>query len=489
MKLAEKAYINKNAMICHAIISVILTAAYFVEWIKGSRTIGYTLVFLVLLLWPVITELLLYKKNKESISIMRVMGIGYGIFYIFAVFSTTSTMTYTYAIPLFIVITLYSNIGFSSRVFAMAMLANIADVVYRAYTTGYTAEQIPDVEIRLICFAIIGAYMIVTTVCTKRINEQKLGDINIEKERTSQLLDDVLDMSEGMGKDISDVTEKMITLGDSVTQIQDAMKQVTDGSSETAEAVQKQLIRTEEIQSHIARVKDTAVEIGRDMDSANQVLNAGKRHIEDMEKQVEKSTEANNIVLQKMEELHTHTAKMNTIIETITNITDRTSLLSLNAGIEAARAGEAGRGFAVVAGEISTLANQTQEATIDITDLIERISEELAAVSVALDEVVECNKSHAVSAKEVASNFESIEKETVNIGQQTELMSRTVAELETANADIVQSIQTISAITEEVSAHSNETYDACEENSRYVNEVTRIVEALNENAKKFGKTT
>jgi methyl-accepting chemotaxis protein len=64
-------------------------------------------------------------------------------------------------------------------------------------------------------------------------------------------------------------------------------------------------------------------------------------------------------------------------------------------------------------------------------------------------------------------------------------MRETVGSLEAANSGIVESIQTISAITEEVSAHSNETYEACERNSGMVTEVTGIVEGLNEETKKI----
>ena len=54
-----------------------------------------------------------------------------------------------------------------------------------------------------------------------------------------------------------------------------------------------------------------------------------------------------------------------------------------------------------------------------------------------------------------------------------------------ANEDIVEGIQTISAISEEVSAHSSETYDACEENSIMVEDVAKIVEDLNEATKEY----
>lgn len=71
---------------------------------------------------------------------------------------------------------------------------------------------------------------------------------------------------------------------------------------------------------------------------------------------------------------------MNSIVEIISNIASQTSLLALNASIEAARAGEAGRGFSVVASEISTMANQTTDATQEITDLIGNVSSAVTSV-------------------------------------------------------------------------------------------------------------
>ena len=60
-----------------------------------------------------------------------------------------------------------------------------------------------------------------------------------------------------------------------------------------------------------------------------------------------------------------------------------------------------------------------------------------------------------------------------------------IVNLATANEDIVQNIQTISAITEEVTAHSSETMDSCRENVRIVSEVGEIATQLNQNAQEL----
>lgn len=207
--------------------------------------------------------------------------------------------------------------------------------------------------------------------------------------------------------------------------------------------------------------------------------------MEALAEQVEESMEANKQVLEKMDELSERTKKMNTIIETITSIAGSTGMLALNASIEAARAGEAGRGFAVVASEISGLASQTKTATVNITDLITDINRELEEVSAAVDVVTRSNQENADSTKLVKENFSGIAKGTESICAQTKELGNIVDALEKANADIVDKIQTISAITEEVSAHANETYETCEENSRMVDKVAQIVGNLNEETEKL----
>ena len=370
----------------------------------------------------------------------------------------------------------------------MRDILNTLDIAYVALTVGYAKEQVADVEIRAISIILIAAYCVATTVCLNKLNKNKLNNLNLEKDKSTQMLNNTLQLAEQIGQGIEQVTVKMGQLDQSVIQIQGSMKEVTQGSTETADSVQQQMVRTEEIQNYIAKVKENAESIDRGVDDAAGMIQDGQKNIDIMAEQVQRSIEANDTVISRMESLSVQTEKMNTIIEMITGITDQPSLLSLNASIEAARAGDAGRGFAVVAGEISSLANQTTSATVSITELIQNINAELKEVSAAIDLVTNSNKSHAVTAKEVLGSFERIAGMTEDIGRQTSAMRETVTDLETANAGIMESIQTISAITEEVSAHSNETYDACEMNSRMVSEVTGIVENLNEETKKIQKS-
>ncbi len=483
MKFTEKSYTNRVTSFCYSIINFILIVAYVMEFVKGARTIGYLAGVLAFTILPTIAVWVLYKKNNENKIIQHVMGVCYSAFYLFCIFTTNSQLTFVYAFPMFMVITLFCDVMYCGEIAIGGLLGNIIAIIYQQ-NSGVVMES-ADITIRIAAVALVGGFMMFTCVAMKKISQFRMAEINEQKEKSEHMLKNTMEISTQMSAGIFEANEKMTVLGESVNQIKNSMSEVNEGNSETAEAVQQQLLRTEEIQNYIADVKKSVDSMNEDMKQANDSVKIGLAHVNEMAEQVEKSKEANTIVNEKMAELTEYTEKMNSIIGMINSITGKTGLLALNASIEAARAGEAGRGFAVVAGEISTLANQTKEATVNITEMIDSINRELASVSEAIDLVTGCNESHAVSAKSVEESFGEIAGEVSGIAGKIMDMADVVDELGVANDLIVESIQTISAISEEVSAHSSETYDACGDNSIMVEEVTQIINGLNEQAKKL----
>lgn len=89
-----------------------------------------------------------------------------------------------------------------------------------------------------------------------------------------------------------------------------------------------------------------------------------------------------------MDQLEVAAGSIGQVVKLIKSIASQTNLLSLNATIEAARAGEAGKGFAVVAAEVKTLANQTSEATEEITAQVNEIQRLTNEALLSLKEVV-----------------------------------------------------------------------------------------------------
>lgn len=95
----------------------------------------------------------------------------------------------------------------------------------------------------------------------------------------------------------------------------------------------------------------------------------------------------------------------------IEGIASQTNLLALNATIEAARAGEAGRGFAVVASEVKNLAGETRQATMEITETVKNLTEQVAVLQKESSENTEFASSASEGAASISTIFERVQND------------------------------------------------------------------------------
>ena len=485
MKVSEIARINKVTLLCHAILDGLIAVAYLIEVIKGSRDLSYYAMIALLTVVPVVIEIMMFKQNPESAILRKVIAYSYALLYVVVVFTTTSRLPFTYILPMLVVITLYNDIGYCTRVGVGAVLVKVADVVYKAISVGYAKEDIPDIEIRLIVTVVLVIYLILTTRVSNGIHTEKQIALEEGKEKTERLLNQVMSLSGELSVGVEQVDAHMSSLDRSVEEMSTAMEEVATGTQETAESVQNQMTRTTEIQELIDKVNKVGIFIKESMDKAAVEVESGVVNMKMLSRQTEQSKDANDTVVKLMEELHGQAEKMNEIIALITTIANRTSMLALNASIEAARAGESGSGFAVVARQVGELSDQTKDATVNITELIGAITGELNQMTKAVNVMKENTEAQDEKTQDLGRSLGSIKDMTVNIAEQTTSLEKMIEELSAANGDIVQNIQVISAITEEVTAHSSETLNTCRENQHVVGEVSVIAQKLNKNAQEL----
>lgn len=479
--------INKAVLIQYAILTVILLAAYILEFAKGSRTLEYTLVFIGLDLVPFSLYLITYKKNPEAHTLKYILSLGFSILYAFVLLTAAVPTTFVYIFMIYVVIIPYGDIKLCYITGGIAVVANIISIVRGFVTEALTTADLAMIEIQIAAILIGAIFVALATQVTGRVNAQKLEEIHEEKEKTEYLLTNTLAISKGISEDIEAVTGQMELLRQSVVSTRDSMEDVTVGANETAESLQQQLSQTEEIMEQIDSAKEVTETISENVTHTEQTITIGKTNIEQLLDSVNQSELVGTAVGEKMNELMENTEKMNSIVEMINSIAKKTSLLSLNASIEAARAGEAGRGFSVVAGEISNLANQTSEATINITKLISDINLSIQDVFKSTNQMMDNNKTQNEAVGTMAATFEDIETCVSNIQEVSSNLEAVVTELVRSNETIVNGINTVSSVTQEVSARANETLEDSERNSVVVKKVSKTMYAINEKAKQLNE--
>lgn len=479
---AEMSIANKVSCIALTALVTVICGAYAIEVVKGNRTFAYVAATFVLSYVPTTLSWIAYAKRRDTTMVKHFLSIGYAILYTFLLFTAQNDLVFTYVIPLLIVVTLYNDFRYTTMLGAGVIIENLGYIVYTALTKQLSPQGVTTLEIQGFLILITTINFLIVSYETSRFQNMKLAAINEEKSKISGLFEHTIQISRHMTENVTAIASQMNSLQSSVEQTMSSMSEVTSGTNESAEAIQNQLVKTEEIQTHISTVEHAADEIHEGVSTAASAVRTGQEHVSSLIGLTEQSDKASADVASALTSFREYTDQMNSITDLITSVASQTSLLALNASIEAARAGEAGRGFAVVASEISSLAGQTTSATENITELIGNISGQLQIMINTINNLIESNKKQNASAGKTAESFDTIAENTAHIQQQSAALASIVSELANANKVIVDSIQTISSITEEVSAHSNETYSCSEQNQQIVAEVNGLVQSLNEDA-------
>ena len=470
----ELAKANEVAMNCHCLVCSIMSVAYFVEFLKGDRTLLYVLVTIVLAMAPVAGEFISYKKMHDTKMIKHFVGIGYAILYTFVMFTTNNHFTFVYVIPMLIAITVYNDFKYSLPIEVGMVIVNIVQLVMFFQKGIYTKADMASVEIQFFVIVLICGIQLYASIVTEKLNQKKLAELKAEHEKTEELLMRIMDTSDKMTQQITVSAQKTASLGESMQAMKESMEEVNSGSNDTAEAVQSQLNQTEEIQAMVEQVEKGTENIIDSMNQNKEAIAQGNANVGILVKQAEETVESGKKVTEELSQLDTYMSQMNSILDIINSITSQTSLLALNASIEAARAGEAGRGFAVVASEISQMAQQTKDSTVQISQLIENVSNAIQMVVEVSGSMISMIESQNETTEKTAESFTVIEKNSDNVYGHSNELAAYVTKLADANKKIIDSISTISAISEEVAAHASDTLSATESNNVIVEELAAL---------------
>ncbi len=151
------------------------------------------------------------------------------------------------------------------------------------------------------------------------------------------------------------------------------------------------------------------------------------------------------------------------IVQMITNIAEQTNLLALNASIEAARAGQAGKGFAVVATEVKDLAQETAQATADITAKITAIQEmtggtaaAIEAISAVIVRIDDGQRTIAAAVEEQSATTDELARNVGAVSAAASEISGTVSHISTSSADTAEGANTTRHSAELVSGAADE---------------------------------
>ncbi|NRA86654.1 MAG: HAMP domain-containing protein [Rhizobiales bacterium] len=190
---------------------------------------------------------------------------------------------------------------------------------------------------------------------------------------------------------------------------------------------------------------------------------------------VEQSTKTNETV----KSLANSAQAIGDVVKLISDIAEQTNLLALNATIEAARAGDAGKGFAVVASEVKNLANQTANATVEISTQIQTIQNVTNHTVDAIGEIGNTVKDMGEITDQIQ---QAVEQQTAATAE----ISRNVQEAAQSTNEFTEILQAVSSQTSTVGEISSTVLTEADKTSDQIGDLgdrmNDVISSLQESA-------
>jgi twitching motility protein PilJ len=287
------------------------------------------------------------------------------------------------------------------------------------------------------------------------------GDLTVRATVTEDITGAIAD---SVNYTIEELSVLVRRINDAASRVTLATESAKKTSTQLLTATQRQSTEIREAGSTVQRMAQSMTESSqralqsakvarRSLDTARKGADAVQSTIKGMTAIREKIQDTSK----RIKRLGESSQEIGEIVELISDITEQTNVLALNAAIQAASAGEAGRGFTVVAEEVQRLAERSGEATKQISAIVKTIQTDtkdaVGAMENATHDVVE-GASLSDAAGQALAEIETVSTEAARLIEEISISTQRQAAIATK---VAQSMKGILSITEQTTQGTQQT--------------------------------
>ncbi|MBU3181751.1 methyl-accepting chemotaxis protein [Clostridium psychrophilum] len=278
-------------------------------------------------------------------------------------------------------------------------------------------------------------------------------------------------------KTVSETSTTLANMSDevtsSITEVSSTIEQVSIGATEQAQNAQDGALAMNDLLNRLDKVSVNSNEMYK---ISSDTKNLGSKGLSMIDTLIEKSNKtklSTKEVEHIVQDMNESTKQIDSISETLVNITTQTNLLSLNASIESARAGESGKGFAVVAGEIRKLSEQSKSSTEEIKKIISSIQKKSDAAVSAIKSTKTIVNEQDLAVNQTKNIFSEILNSIEVMITKVDEVKLSIIDINEKKQSIVSEIENISSISEQTASSSQQVTASTEEITATMEEFTK----------------
>ncbi|XNJ81677.1 methyl-accepting chemotaxis protein [Vibrio cyclitrophicus] len=291
--------------------------------------------------------------------------------------------------------------------------------------------------------------------------KDEYGDVARELEKTRVQLNDMIKTQVASSDELFALTEVMTI---SMSETKDSAQEEFNEIDQLATAMSEMTSTVQTVAEHAQSASSLTEQASGQALTGQKFVQGSVSKMSELSSDIAASAAAVNQVEERVDSI-------GSVVGTIQGISEQTNLLALNAAIEAARAGEAGRGFAVVADEARNLAQRTQQATVEIQDMISHLQ-------------ISANSAVELMEKSVVEAAEGVELVT-NAGSELDGIVSQVNQINDMNFQIATAAGQQSSVAEEMSVNLTNVRELVEASVVVVGELLETSQIMETNAQEL----
>lgn len=435
-------------------------------------------------------DYVVYFIKKDGNLFRFVSIIGYAAIYGIALINAKSDTVFTMAFPIMVMYVLYFDTLFMGIISGVLLVLNIVSVVMAAISGSMPSGidfALSSALLQAATIGVAGSALTWITHLEKVMKGEQMNEVKSEKEKSEQILSDVLALGNTVKENTNKADALMEELNDATTTALETLKAVADSNNDNAKNIESQTVMTSNIQEMIITADSNASRMERIAGDSLNMVSEGRKLVEKLDDKASNISAMNEQVMNTINEFVKNAIEVRGITDKINGISSQTNLLSLNASIESARAGEAGRGFAVVADEIRNLADETKTLTAEINGIVETLENNASGTKETVSKVVASIEDEKVLIDDSMGTYVKMEDMFKQLYESVTDTQKQLKQIVDSNNAIVDSINQLSAASEEVAASMDMAVELSNNNMAKTKEAGGLMEEIVTSANQLDK--